>query len=351
MEIKNRSFLPVILILLSIIIVWSLSHCSTKGYRSSNKKVFTFIDSTEASVKIKEEDAEGFFGRLSSIDMSIQMKSDSKLAKHEQLELFKSFLGSEVSSWSHEEKKLMISCVESALTKIRQINPKCIPEFGLIKIKTNHYGKDVYYTRGANIFIPENIFRDFEEEKQIPIIIHEIFHLISRKNQHYREAMYSLIGFRPLAQNPEFPSSLQNVLLTNPDGLTYHYVLNTSEPDQKETLAIPLITSNETEFVKDKEGFFDYLQFDLYEVVQEGGQWKIKDNGKGKTTLPLHKTPRFFTQIKDNTQYIIHPEEIMADNFMLAVLAQDKKDYSRFSPDGKRLIEQVTDLTKTYSFQ
>ncbi|MEY3421126.1 MAG: hypothetical protein RIR48_1415, partial [Bacteroidota bacterium] len=58
----------------------------------------------------------------------------------------------------------------------------------------------------------------------------------------------------------------------------------------------------------------------------------------GNTTIPLKKTPIFFTKIKDNTQYIIHPDEIMADNFMLAVLAFSNNEFDRFSENGASLL-------------
>jgi hypothetical protein len=70
----------------------------------------------------------------------------------------------------------------------------------------------------------------------------------------------------------------------------------------------------------------------------------------GKTTLPVTTTPVFFTKIKDNTRYIIHPEEIIADNFMLAVLAKDKKDYKKFSTEGKKLIESLTTIVERFPF-
>ena len=49
----------------------------------------------------------------------------------------------------------------------------------------------------------------------------------------------------------------------------------------------------------------------------------------------------FFDQIKFNTQYIIHPDEILADNFM--ILAMHKKYPDRYSLDeqGLALLEQI----------
>jgi predicted P-loop ATPase/GTPase len=83
--------------------------------------------------------------------------------------------------------------------------------------------------------------------------------------------------------------------------------------------------------------YFDYLQFDLYHVI-DGVTRSDKD---GKTLMDLMYTPSFFYQIKDNTQYIIHPDEIMADNFMLALQAFHHKDFKNFTKEGKNLIDNV----------
>jgi hypothetical protein len=36
--------------------------------------------------------------------------------------------------------------------------------------------------------------------------------------------------------------------------------------------------------------------------------------------LPLQAVSNFFEQVGKNTEYVIHPEEILADNFALLVL-------------------------------
>ncbi len=46
------------------------------------------------------------------------------------------------------------------------------------------------------------------------------------------------------------------------------------------------------------------------EVVREGGKAKLVDAGE---------VTGFFEQVGQNTTYLIHPEEILADNFVLLV--------------------------------
>ena len=130
--------------------------------------------------------------------------------------------------------------------------------------------------------------------------------------------------------------SLETKLLTNPDGVSYQYVMKLDS-----IFAIPLITSKFKSFRTSSPMFFDYLNFDLYKIKDEGSHYIALTDENGNTTISLDETPIFFTKIKDNTQYIIHPDEIMADNFMLALQALDKNEFGKFSKEGKKLIEQV----------
>ena len=55
----------------------------------------------------------------------------------------------------------------------------------------------------------------------------------------------------------------------------------------------------------------------------------------------------FQRQIKDNTSYIIHPDEVLADNF--SFLMQDRngqKISMRFSEEGKKLLTDLEGVLK-----
>ena len=155
-----------------------------------------------------------------------------------------------------------------------------------------------------------------------------------------KDRIYEKIGFfktvKPIKLNP----ALQKILLTNPDGVSFQYAIEL-EGGVPGKIAVPLITSKFKNFRPDNPAFFDYLNFDLYELKDMGSYYEVTSDNEGKTTIPLKNTPVFFTKIKDNTQYIIHPDEIMADNFMLALLAYSKGEYGKFSKEGKVLIDNV----------
>ena len=308
-----------------------------------------FVDSIPASKAIITSDVDGYFNQLSIVDMAIQMKkSDVQKDKTKILAQYKTFLATEVSNWTHEEKVHMLDVFARAKEICDKVSPRIFPgDIKLIKIKTNHYGRDVYYTRGKHILIPENIFESFELEKQLPVMLHEIFHVFSRYNEPVRNDLYAMIGFKKSDKKIVLADALKKILLTNPDGVSLDYIIKLD--DQKDTIsAIPVITSKFNEYKSTNPFFLDYLNFDLYGLSNKGDHYVAEANDAGKTLVNLKKTPSFFTKIKDNTQYIIHPDEIMADNFMLALLAKENDDFKKFSPSGRKLIDQVLERLSSF---
>jgi hypothetical protein len=305
----------------------------------------TFVDSTEASVAIIKDDSENFFQNLSETEVMIQMKrSEPFNSREEAQKAFAQFTARQVSSWSTEEKLEMSEIMYRVKKMCDSINPRIFPGgIRLVKIKTFAYGNDAYYTRGNDIMIPENIFPLTEPQKQIPVMLHEIFHIISRQNSRFRDAAYRMIGFERAEKPVLLPEHIRQVLLSNPDGLSMDHIIRLR--DGKETrLCLPLLTSKYGRYRDGIPSYFDYLQFDIFEVKDTTNRLVVNCTSNGGTTLPARFTNDYFRQIRDNTQYIIHPDEIMADNFMLAVQSFNGGGYDRFSTEGKNLIDELTRL-------
>lgn len=306
-----------------------------------------FLDSIAASKAIIDDDVDGFFDDISIVDMAIQMKSEKDYSSRtEALAEYKDYLRRDVSDWTTAEKRLMDRVFDSIQVKVKALNPKLYPQgMKLVKIKTTHYGPDVYYTRGNCIMIPENIFKQYNAEKMVSsVMIHEVFHILSRYHKDLREDLYALIGFKAHNQTPKFSEAMKAQWLTNPDGVTKDYYIELSDGDMK-AKALPLIMSNKKKFVASSPAFFSYLQFELFELEKDGNVAHTADMG---TTLTDGMMPSFFDQIKDNTQYIIHPDEISADNFIYAITIPDVDKRSDFSSDGAKLIRDMQAILRNY---
>ena len=67
---------------------------------------------------------------------------------------------------------------------------------------------------------------------------------------------------------------------------------------------------------------FAYLEFRLLLVERSGDGTAVKPlyEGSEPRLVEVRSVSGFFEQVGRNTQYVIHPEEILADNFAMLVL-------------------------------
>ncbi|MEZ4912175.1 MAG: hypothetical protein R2774_15105 [Saprospiraceae bacterium] len=298
-----------------------------------------FKDSLEASKAIVTDDMDGFFEKISISDMHLQMKiTNSGKQRIQLLKEYKTFLSTEVLDWTFDEKQKLYLIFDSIRTLCNVINPKLYPEkLSLVKIRTNHYGPDVYYTRANMILVPENVLKTDDFTSLIPVMVHELFHVVSRFQPKLRDSLYALIGFHPNPFQPSLCEELKDRILTNPDGTNLGYTITLGDSIE----ASPVIFSTSKTYNPLKPRFFEYLHFDLFKYTTSGGSAFLECGKDASTTLQPQVMPDFFRQIKDNTQYIIHPDEIMAENFKMALLIRTEEDRKTFSPEGNLLLDQV----------
>ncbi len=323
---------------------------SKTGIYPKGMGMVELLDSTQAAKHILTDTRDGFFDHLSIADMSIQMKkSDVSTDRQEVLKQYRRYLSKEVSDFSNDERKFVLETVSKAKGLIDKINPKLWePGLKIGKIKTNHYGEDVFYTRDKVIFFPENIFSSQNSGDFMPVFLHELFHVLSRYHHDFREQMYGLIGFSKLDMPVKLPARIADRQLTNPDGVTMDYGIALTDKEDRVVRALPLLVSPKEKFDPKMPEFFSYLKFDLYPLKKEGGYYTLDINDKGESLLSIEHNADFFKKIGDNTQYVIHPDEIMAENFMLAAMTVHDDNMKKYSTGGQELLRKVLEIMRNF---
>ncbi len=307
----------------------------------------TVADSARAAIEILDDDMQGFFDRITLIDMAIQMKKPIGLNETRQMRLpqYKAFLASDVADFSEAEARLIQAVTQRALADLMHyLSPRALPaELILIKTKGKHYGAGVWYTREECIIIPADALERGQEEELYTVMLHEIFHVWSRYHRPQRDSLYALIGFRAWEELPiELPQVLAKQLLLNPDGLEAGYYITLQDEEGQPLFAMPFIYTRSKNFSPGKPDFFSYLSFDLFPAEVGPDRIRVRALPDGSSPIDLRQHPEFFQQITRNTQYIIHPDEILADNFMFLVLTEkDPEMRAQFPPDGKGLLLQM----------
>jgi hypothetical protein len=150
-----------------------------------------------------------------------------------------------------------------------------------------------------------------------------------------------------MRDNPDMDSAFHIRTLLNPDGTDWNFYIPLKMGD-KEVMAYPMVISKSARWSSSQANFFDYLEFRLYplEKHEQGFSVQYEENFSG---LPQHWMGPFFNTITDNTQYIIHPDELMADNFIiLTEWLNEGQQPERLSERGAELSRR---LAKVYAIK
>lgn len=310
---------------------------------------YILLDSLAAADKIAVDTKENFFGIASQLEFQIQMSAKESCSSHEMCKSkYINFLKEDVVNFEPEERELMIEVMDSAMFLVNHAFPNLnFPQIELIKTKATHYGPGVYYTRDNAIILPYDQINVNNKVSLIAVMLHEISHIVSRYHVSFKDDMYGLIGFKKMDKKLVYPQEILNIILKNPDGLNDRYYIELMN-EGKAIKAVPIIVSNKSEVSDLKPGFMSYIKFDLYEIKEGPNGYAIECDENGYSNMNSVYMKSFFDQIKDNTQYIIHPDEIIADNFLFLTSGIRNNDLDKFSEKGQLLLEKMRQKISTY---
>ena len=312
------------------------------------KQVILLLDSLEAAYRVSRDTKEGFFERIGGLDRSIQMKAENTPSEED----YREFLRRDVRSFTEKEKERLNREMQTIYALCARLSPHLLPDtLRLIKTRGKYYGPSVYYTREDFIVIPENELGPYASETLQDVLLHELFHVLSRYHPQLRKELYGLIGFRHLEAPVVIPALLQQRLLLNPDGSDFQWGITLKSADGSPFLATPLLFSRFDKFNARQPQFFSYLEFQLFALEKDTitPQYVVQVSPEGRSTLGPDIFVQYLAQVKDNTDYLIHPDEVLADNFIFAVQGFEKPDrWDRFSEEGKTLLQAIVEFLKTW---
>lgn len=260
---------------------------------------------------------DAFVKRLSPFDRSARMKSEDVVCETEFLE----FVGSNVLDWSESERRSVERSMESILPRLESLGLAWPPSILFVKTTGAEEG-GAAYTRGNVICLPRGRLKSSPEKLQ-KIICHELFHILSRANPRVRERLYAAIGFSA-CRELIFPEELRARKITNPDAPRNDHWIRLRVAGER-CAAMPVLYARAEKYSSKRGGtIFDYLTFRflIVEHDPETGTVKPSREGGRLRLVDVEEVAGFFEQVGRNTQYIIHPEEILADNFALMLLEE-----------------------------
>lgn len=271
---------------------------------SSLRTAFSFasVEQGRAIVSARDE----YVQRLSPLERALKARSESPVSEAE----FLSLLSATVKPWSAADQSAVQSALASIAPTITQLGLP-LPH-SVVLVRTSGHGEgNAPHTRESAIIITDSALK---QPHGLPALLaHELFHIASRKDRVWRDAMYATIGFVPI-EEIALPPELAARRITNPDAPRLDVAIRVETGDGPAWVT-PLLLSTVDRYDAARGGeFFAVMQLVWIEV----GRGAKPQRGELANPPRLHRTGdlrQFAEQVGRNTGYIIHPEEILADNF------------------------------------
>jgi hypothetical protein len=277
---------------------------------------------TTATLLAKKDD---FLQALSDFDRSARMQ----VAKIPTEVEFQAFVQQQCLDWHEWEIKLVTDTLKNIQKRLAPYNLSLPAEIYLARTsgKEESYAS---YTRMNVIILPEKTITDAVLGQTI---MHELFHVLSRNNPRLRDSLYQIIGFQ-LCKDFKMPESLQKVKITNPDApQNIHYT--ELEKDGKKVKVIPFLYTKMEKYDETQQAPFFFYIASLQEWQAKYQELKMvptflaveEKNGKIVPILEKKKPVLWnmwelkgYDETEFYTGYLIHPEEIMAENFVAMLM-------------------------------
>lgn len=274
---------------------------------------------------------DGFIAAMTPLDRRSRMRATTNVSE----QAFLDFVGRNVRPWTTDETNRLTSVLQKVADKLAPWNLP-FPSTVLF-IKTS--GQEEFnfsYTRGNAVVLPVHVVRAaaaFEQQ----LIIHELFHVLSRHNPALRARLYHIIGFEHINQL-ELPAAIRSHLGTNPDGAEFNWAIGVTNQNHP-LFVVPILHAVGDNFDPNRLGALeDY--FRLMVVTNADGRWSPQLIDGNPALFKLSEVNGFFQQVGRNTSYIIHPDEILADNFVRLMTGDTNLPSPRITAEMRRVLTE-----------
>ena len=305
----------------SLSFIFCLAFTTIAAWAQSNKfsnSIFRFATRAEGQMLITELD--DYTRNWNQFDIDVRLQKPQG-RKSQLLQ----FAMEQTLNWSDAEKERISKAI-----KKQSYNLDFPKEIIFVKTTQKEEGNAEAYTRVNWIAIGEHALKEASDADLKYLVAHELFHLLTRQNSNFKKDIYKVIGFTVIEKEIIFPSDLAEIRISNPDISRYDSYGTFTIGGQKQYCTMVIYTDRPY----DGKTLFDYLKVGL---VPLNGDF-VPVQKAGKTIIyALDEAEDFYTQVGKNTNYLIHPEEIMADNFAFTLTG--KKDLA--NPEIIQNVQKV----------
>jgi hypothetical protein len=310
-----------------VLLAMCLVACATNPQVAAPSGV-TLATPEEATAAITARDE--YLAAVTAADVSIWLHQPGSSAD---LDALARHFAASLRPWDADERARLAAMIERVSPRVALV-AHLLPHGVQIAAIDASATAGADFTRGHTIFLSGLKPTDAALDERF---FHELFHVISRAHPGRRDALYGIIGFErctPLVLD----SALRARVLTNPDAPVVEYV-SRLEIDGRTVLATPLMIADLERYTT-TSGLFDHVATQFTPFIRDQQGRCTRDENATVTQPQIGRA--LLARAGNNTNYAIHPEELVADNFAQMMMGRSDAP----SPQIYDQIAEVLGITR-----
>lgn len=225
---------------------------------------------------------------------------------------FRRWVTSAALPWPEEQQQRWTRALEALAAGWNTLRIPLPPEI-LLLCTTGAEQSGLEHTRGQAIMLPVGL-KAREVAKDAWVMAHELWHVASRNAPELATRLYAEIGFEPIPPLV-YPQAWAPIRLANPDAPDHRHAMRL-RIGGREVRVTPVLVAARTD-LKPGETFFNVLDLRLLEVQADGAVSRAVLRDGQPVWHPPQGDHDYLKRLGGNTDYVIHPEETIADNIAL----------------------------------
>lgn len=174
------------------------------------------------------------------------------------------------------------------------------------------------HTRGAAIVLPDRA--DLQGFTDADLLAHELFHVLSRHDPALADRVYAQLGFEPVGEL-QWPAPWARMRIADQDAPHLRHAMRVRIAGVTHWVMPVVVAAKEQPDRSRGETLEHLMQTRLLDVLpgRGGAPSRAVTDANGPVWFRVEDVPDFLERLGGNTDYVLHPEETSADNFMLLV--------------------------------
>jgi hypothetical protein len=287
----------------------------------------SFADVPHGRAVLGRSDA--FSQATSAFDRGLRLETTEPVSE----EAFVAHAAAQVVAWSDERKRRWQGAVIDVGRALFGLE-LALPATVLIVATTGREELGAFHTRQNAIVIPGPAGEKIKDP--LKLLAHELFHVASRHDPKLRDRLFPILGYQAIGP-VTLPPELEERRITNPDAYEHRHAIEL-EAEGRKFLALPVLLSSKPLDEAMRLGLVRSIEITLLEVKPDGTVAVGRD---GKAMRHRLEATNYLERASPNTDYALHPEEVMADNFALMISRRAGNVVDAKRPEVLEAIEKA----------